>query len=142
MLKRYEQILNSYKTWHPRLYEHTLECMPSSRYCIVASLDDGSKIEYNDLDNSIREVTRFYICESSNELDEESWRKEFGRKLRTIIAERGISQEHLSEMTGISRQMLSRYVRGNSTPSGYILARLAEVLECDVRELTKFGYVD
>ena len=142
MLKRYESIISNYEKWHPGLYAKTVECKPSGYYSILACLADGSKIEYNDLDNTIRDVTRFYNREANNTLDEESWKKEFGRRLRHLIAERGISQEELSDLTGISRQMLSRYVRGTSTPSGYILTRLSEVLDCDIRDLTRFGYID
>lgn len=142
MLSRYERILNEYKVWYPSLYNQTVECRPSGRYCILASLDDETKIEYNSADNTIRDVTKFYIREQTVDIDEEVWRKEFGRKLQRAIAEKGMTQERLSEVTGISRQMLSRYVRGTSTPSGYILSRLVNVLGCDVRELTKFGYID
>jgi DNA-binding Xre family transcriptional regulator len=142
MLKKYEKILDEYHIWHPSLYKRSVECRPSGRYSILVSLDDGSKIEYNSLDNTIREVTQFYIRERADELDEETWRKEFGRNLHRVITERSITQETLSEKTGISRQMLSRYVRGNSTPSGYILNRLANALDCDVRELTSFGYIE
>lgn len=141
-MKQYEDILESYRDWHPSLYEKTIDCRPSGHYSIVARLYDGSRIEYNSLDNSIRDVTRFYIRETNSALDEESWRKEFGRQLRHRIVERGINQERLSDLTGISRQMLSRYVNGNSTPSGYVLTRLSEILECDVRDLTSFGYID
>jgi ribosome-binding protein aMBF1 (putative translation factor) len=142
MLKRYEQIIECYKIWHPSLYEQTIECRPSSRHCILARLDDGSRVEFNSINNTIRDVTKYYIRETADEVDEEAWRKEFGRKLQRAITEKGINQEKLSDMIGISRQMLSRYVRGNSTPSGYILSRLADILECDVRELTRFGYID
>lgn len=142
MLTRYNKIIEEYKMWHPNLYEQTVECRPSGRYCILIELADGSKIEYNSIDNTVRDVTRFYIREPNVSVNEEMWRKEFGRKLHRAIVDRGITQEQLSDMTGISRQMLSRYVRGNSTPSGYILTRLSEILECDVRELTRFGYVD
>ena len=142
MLGRYERIIENYKVWHPSLYKQTVECRPSGRYCILASLDDGSKIEYNDIDNTIRDVTRLYSRESIENLTEEAWRKEFGHKLRRAISENGVNQERLSEKAGISRQMLSRYIRGNSTPSGYILSRLVEILNCDARELIKFGYID
>lgn len=141
MLRRYEKIIDDFRLWHPSLYEQTVDCRPSGRYCILVELNDGSKMEYNSLDNTIRDVTRFYSCESGD-VDEQTWRKEFGRKLHRAIVDKGITQEQLSDMTGISRQMLSRYVRGNSTPSGYILSRLSEILECDVRELTRFSYVD
>lgn len=142
MLKRYETIIDSYKNWHPSLYAKTVDCKPTGYYSILAVLNDGSRIEYNSLDNTIRDVTRFYIRESDSTLNEETWRKEFGRQLRHLIAERGISQDRLSDLTGISRQMLSRYVNGNSTPSGYTLTRLSEILDCDVRDLTSFGYID
>ena len=142
MLKRYEYILDAYKTWHPSLYKQTVECRPSGRHSILVTLDDGTKMEYNSLDNTIRNVTKLYSREEAENIDEESWRKEFGRKLRRAISDKGINQERLSEMLGISRQMLTRYVRGTSTPSGYNLTRLSEILDCDVRELTTFRYID
>lgn len=142
MLTQYERIIAQYKNWYPNFYAQTVECRPSGRYSILVSLNDGTKMEYNDSDNTIRDVTRYYIRETIDGFDEETWRKEFGRHLRKVIGDKGITQERLSEMTGLSRQMLSRYIRGTSTPSGYILSRLSEVLDCDVRELTKFGYID
>jgi predicted XRE-type DNA-binding protein len=142
MLKRYEQIIEDYKIWHTSLYNRTVECRPSGKHCILASLDDETKIEFNSLDKTIRDVTRLYNHEFNETLDEVAWRKEFGHKLHRIITDKGMTQEKLSEVTGISRQMLSRYVRGTSTPSGYILSRIVETLGCDIRELTKFGYID
>lgn len=142
MLKRYAQIIEDYKVWYPEFYQKTIECRPSGKYCVLASLNDGSRVEFNCLDKTIRDVTKLYSREFTESMDESSWRKEFGRKLHRAITDRHMTQERLSELTGISRQMLSRYVSGASTPSGYILSRLAEVLDCDVRELTKFGYID
>jgi ribosome-binding protein aMBF1 (putative translation factor) len=142
MLKKYEQIIDGYKVWHPSLFSQTVECRPSGHHSILASLNDGSKIEYDSRDNTIRDVTKYYDHENNDNVDEITWRKEFGRKLQRAIQDKGISQETLSEITGLSRQMISRYIRGNSTPSGYVVSRLAEALDCDVRELTKFGYID
>lgn len=142
MLKRYSKIVDEYKTWYPNLYSRTIECKPSGKYSILALLSDGSRVEYNFADNTIRDVTKLYNKVFVNEMNEETWRQEFGRKLRKVILDKGTTQEKLSELTGISRQMLTRYVRGNSTPSGYVLSKLTEALECDVRELIKFGYLD
>lgn len=142
MLSRYEKILDGYKTWYPGLYKQTVECRPSGRNSILVTLKDNTKMEYDSLDNTIRNVTRLYSREQSDSMSEETWRKEFGNKLRRIIFDKGINQDRLSEKLGISRQMLTRYVRGTSTPSGYNLTRLCEALDCDVRELTKFGYID
>jgi DNA-binding Xre family transcriptional regulator len=142
MLSQYERMLENYRDWYPDLYLQTNDYRPSGRYRILLRLDDGSRLEYNDLDNTIRDVTKYYDRETCDELDEETWRKEFGRNLRRIIAEKSITQEVLADQAGISRQMLSRYVRGTSTPSGYILNRLSRILDCDVRDLTRFGYID
>lgn len=139
MLERYKKIIDDYKIWHPSMYEKTVECRPSGRSSILVTLNDGSKIEYESNSNTVRNVTRMY---TENATDEESWRKDFGQQLRKLIADKGYTQEKLSDVTGISRQMLTRYVRGNSTPSGYILTRLSDALDCDIRELTKFGYID
>lgn len=141
MMKKYEYIIESYKRMYPNYYNKTVDCRPSSRHSILVTMNDGSKLEYNSLDSTVRDVTRLYSTQVT-EMDEEAWRREFGRKLRRVIAEKGINQEKLSDMIGISRQMLTRYVRGTSTPSGYVLSRLASVLECDAREFTKFGYID
>lgn len=143
MLSIYEHIIDGYKTWYPNLFSQTVECRPSGRSSILVTLNDGSKLEYDSRDNTIRDVTKYFSREDdAGSIDEISWRKEFGRKLYRAIQDKGINQEMLADTIGISRQMISRYVRGNSTPSGYILSRLTEVLGCDVRELTKFGYID
>lgn len=142
MLERYRQIIENYKIWYPTLYDQTVECKPSGKYSILVTLRDGSKMEYSSSDNTIRNVTSLYDKDTLRHMNEDDWRKEFGRKLRRAISDKGINQDKLSEMLGISRQMLTRYVRGTSTPSGYNLSRLSEILDCDVREFTRFGYID
>jgi ribosome-binding protein aMBF1 (putative translation factor) len=116
--------------------------MPSGRFSILVTLDDGVKMEFSNLDKTIRNVSKLYDKSNAATNDEDFWRKEFGRKLRRFIAEGGMNQEQLADKIGISRQMLSRYVRGTSTPSGFTLSRLAEILKCDIRDLTTFGYLD
>ena len=142
MLSRYNRIIENFKIWYPNLYDQTVDCMPSGYESIVATLRDGTKIEYCDRDHTFNTVTKFYERDSDTEIDEEAWRKEFGIKLRHAISDRGINQERLSDLTGISKQMLTRYVRGMSTPSAYNLSRLAEILKCDIRELCTFGYIE
>lgn len=143
MMKRYSKMLECYEKWYPGLYSKTVECRPSGRNSILATLNDGTKVEFDSCDCTIRDVTRLYDHNHRvTELDEEAWRKEFGRKLQRAMFDKGINQERLADRMGISRQMLSRYIRGHSTPSGYALTRLSEILECDIRELTRFGYID
>lgn len=137
-----EKIIKSYETWYPTFFEHSVGFSMTGIHSVLIDLKDGSKIEYNSYDNTIRDITHLYNREKDVGLDEEVWRKEFGHQLRRAIVDRGITQDQLSEMTGVSRQMLSRYIHGTSTPSGYIISRLSEVLDCDVHKLTRFGCVE
>ena len=41
---------------------------------------------------------------------------EFGEKLRTLRREKGLSQEELAAMVGVSRQALSKWEAGPSRP--------------------------
>jgi ribosome-binding protein aMBF1 (putative translation factor) len=136
MDEKYEIMINSYKTWFPSLYEKTIKCTPRSKYSIVAELEDGTRMEFDGVHNTVRDVTCHY--DPNQTVDEDAWRKEFGYRLREAMIDRGINQEMLSDLSGISRQMITRYVRGHSTPSAYTIDRLARILKCDVRDLTRF----
>ena len=141
MTERYLGMLSAYKLWFPNLYDKTIDCWQTGINTILATLNDGSKIEFNSQTNTMRDVTSLYSTTVSK-MDEESWRKEFGRQLRRAISDKGITQEQLSDISGVSKQRLTRYVRGQSTPSGYVLSRLSEILDCDSRELTRFGQIE
>lgn len=57
------------------------------------------------------------------------------QKLIQLRQERGISQQRLSEMAGISRTGL-RHIEGmNGNPTLYSLLKLAKALQVDLREL-------
>ena len=142
MLERYERMIEHYKTWYPLFYEKTVDYEPVGMNKIRVYLSDGSILEFNSFDNTIMDVTKFFKHTCSSVMNEVEWRKELGRRLRHMIAHRGINQESLAESIGISRQMLNRYIRGTSTPSGYTISRLARALGCDDRELTSFSYLD
>ena len=141
MMNRYLSMVESYKFWFPTMYERTIDCKQSGTCTLLATLTDGSKIEFNSRTTTMRDVTGLYST-TVTEMDEETWRKEFGARLRNAITTKNITQERLSDITGISRQMLTRYIRGQSTPSGYALSRLSAILDCDPREFTRFDYIE
>ena len=63
------------------------------------------------------------------------WRKKFGDKIKRLIHIRGITQGQLARALGISDVALSRSITGARTPSSYIVARIADILNCDVNWL-------
>lgn len=59
----------------------------------------------------------------------------FGMKMRTIRQNRGISQDKLALLADIDRSYVGRIERGEVNITLEKAYQLAEVLECDVRDL-------
>ena len=141
MFDENERIVKEYRLWYPSFYERTVDITITGYHMLLAVLDNGNKVEFSLLDNGLRDVTHIYGVETDDDMNEEEWRKKFGDRLRTLIRDRSFSHETLSEILGISRAMLSRYVNGKATPSSYIIKRIARILNCDVRDLIDFDYI-
>lgn len=141
MLDRNERVANEFKRWHPTFYKRTIECIITGYHLLLAILDDGTKLEFSSLDNSLRDVTQMYDPDYNAHMSEIEWRNSFSSKLKSLIHDRSIKQEVLADMLGISRTMLSKYINGKATPSSYNLNRIARVLGCDVRDLIDFDYI-
>jgi len=61
--------------------------------------------------------------------------KAFGKVLRLIRMERGLSQEDLGFRSGYHRTYISQLERGQKNPSLRTIFHLAEVLEVDADEM-------
>lgn len=61
----------------------------------------------------------------------------FGRNLRSYRIQRGMSQEDLSQISGIHRTYISGLERGVRNPSISIVAQLANALEVEPSELLR-----
>lgn len=126
----YNDVLDNFELNFPTIAEATVHWFPSGRNEITAVLDDGDRVIYNNMSRTIRGTIN-----DSEQLSEEQWRKEFSIKLRNILADKGMNQETLSDLTNISRVTISRYVRGQSAPSSCNLALIARALNCSITEL-------
>lgn len=141
MLDRDERVVNEFKMWYPTFYRQTAEYIVNGYHSLLAILDDGTKLEFSSLDNTVRDVTQLYDPEYNSHMSEIEWRNSFGIRLKSLLHDRSIKQEALADMLGISRPMLSKYINGKATPSSYNLNRIAKVLNCDVRDLVDFDYL-
>lgn len=65
-------------------------------------------------------------------------REKFGKRVRWLRGQHGLTQEQLAERAGISVDFLSLIERGRSSPSFENLAELADALEMSVAELFNF----
>lgn len=69
-------------------------------------------------------------------------RVQFGRKLRALRKQRGITQEQLAEAASISVDFLSLVERGINAPSFETLEKLACALDMPVKQLFNFDSTD
>ncbi len=65
-------------------------------------------------------------------------RKRFGKHLRLIRAQRGMTQEEFAEMLEISVDFLSLIERGRNAPSFETIERIAKRLRVPVADLFTF----
>lgn len=64
-------------------------------------------------------------------------RHALAERLHRLMVDRGLYQSELARLTGIPRYSVSDYMTGKTYPSEDRLAKLAEVLNVTVQELTK-----
>lgn len=102
---------------------------------ILIELNDGRKVLYDNMDKTCRSIRN---VRSNEENNEERWRYEFSQRLRKKMQLRSIGQDELSNITGISRPMISRYASGQSIPSLYNAEKIAKALRCSITELVRF----
>lgn len=59
----------------------------------------------------------------------------FAKNLKIAMEQRGLTQKHLVEITGISKASISLYISGKRTPAPFAQTLLAEALEVTVEWL-------
>lgn len=128
---KFDKILERMSMMFPSIYKNIVDWYPSGRTEIVVILSDGSKMAYEMFDDTIRTIR-------SRTIDEDDWRKKFSDALRYQMMRSGIMQNELAERTGISIQMISKYLNCRATPNTYNISKIADVLDCPISRLTDY----
>jgi DNA-binding XRE family transcriptional regulator len=135
MKDKYERTLNRFESYYPSLYERIIDWWASGRMAITVKLDDGTLFEYDPMDESLRQVV-----DQSDE-DETVIRKAFGNNIQKMLPFSGMNQGELADKVGVSRVMMSKYIRGKSVPNVIIARKIAWALDCDINELFDDTYM-
>lgn len=99
---------------------------------LMLLLETNSKYDYfYDLSNNVL----IPIPKSDQDLDKESFRRIFGVLLRRALERSGLTQEELSEKTGIPQPNVSDYLYGKHFPSFYQIDKMAKAMNCSVEDL-------
>lgn len=133
--EHFDKILNDFKINYPQWYERAIDYYPIGRKRIGIELDDHREMEYDFFTKSIH----FLRAAEKDTVDrsEQEWRDDLQRNLNFMMSLRGYTLERLSNATGISMVTLHKYTTGKSSPSGYNLEKISEVLECSIHTLTE-----
>jgi transcriptional regulator with XRE-family HTH domain len=76
-------------------------------------------------------------CHATFEAQSNNNMQAIANKIRSTRALLGISQEELSDLSGLSLRSVQRIEGGETTPRGDSLKRIAQALQIDIRELTQ-----
>lgn len=132
----WKPVLNSFENVYPELYELMIDWYPIAEMEIAVKLSDGRIISYDMMGDFISNIHN--PVESKEQISEMEWRRNFSKRLIAKLNRAGLTQDRLSEMTGISKVSINRYINEKASPNGYTLDRIANVLNCSVNELVGF----
>jgi len=99
---------------------------------LLIETESGERYLFDNFDQTI-----VYLSQNLTGFEIE-WRRRFGRNLYKQMCFNGVSQQQLSEETGISTSMISRYINGGSLPNVYSLYRIVNVLGCSADDIISF----
>lgn len=134
MNKQAEKILDNLEMQFPFVVREGIEFNYQGDMEMLVTTKSGDRFVYDDFTKTLRSLPK-----SSINMSEEECRKEFGERLRKIMNRRGISQDKLSEITGITQASISKYINGTRTPTFFTADKLAKALDCSV---DIFRYMD
>lgn len=125
-----KQIFRNLEMYFPFVFREMEEMIETDSNSLAVKLQDGSWVLYDDYAKTIRNLPK-----DINNMTEEECRNEFGKRLYRIMYLKGITQQELSDITGISQPMISAYVSGKVTPSFYKVDKIAKAIGCSADDL-------
>lgn len=90
-------------------------------------ISDDSLWCYEDINNTVH-----CIFDNCKNVRDDEYKKEFGRRLKKIMLKERITQDDLTEKTGISQCTISKYINGISVPSFTNAVKIANALHYSV----------
>ena len=132
----YYEYLDCILSINPFIKEEDLaQVVEVNEWDVLIYLKDGRKYIYDRFTKYHRQI--FY--DDVSEIPEELERKRFALSLQEIMERKRITQEELAERIGVSRMMVSNYIKGRSIPNYSVVVRMAKTLNCSTED---FRYDD
>lgn len=122
-----ERMYENFMIRFPRIAESVTTYCLTGDFDITIRLQDGTTFLYDDIEGSIRRLPS-----DSGSMTKKECNREFGDRLYRMMNRKGITQLELSERTGLTQAQISNYINGKSTPSFYVVDRIAKALKCSI----------
>ena len=132
----WDDILNEIARVRPDIYDDMIDWYSSDQGEITIKVSDGRKYAF-DFRRLYNPILLPDFQDDMEDIDEQQWRRNFAMRVHRRMEYIGVSQEWLSNKTGISQVTISKYLNGRSSPSGPNIERIARALGCSIGELTR-----
>ena len=126
-------IIDNFKMYFPSLSEDVVKYRIYNDYELVVEFADGDVWVFDDYVHNLRKLPS-----NPNDISKEECMTEFGTRLTRLMLLRCMTQEELSEKTGIAQPTLSSYINGRNIPSFYKVDKIARALKCSIDQLRYF----
>lgn len=136
-INEYDDIFDKFERYYPVIAARVTDWYRSGRNSIIVLIDDGSRMEYHSILNTIRNVFNY---SEEDAFSEDNYQRDFSYNLMSKMADVGFTQVLLAEKTGISQVSINKYLNRKSLPSIYNCEKLARALGCSIEELTRQKY--
>lgn len=127
--KKYDDLLNDCMLYTWVKEDDIEDWYPSGRFGLVIVTKDNGILLYDSVYKGISSMRSF------EEVDDEEWKRHFSRRLRLFMMTRNMSQNELSELTGISKSLINGYCKGRNIPSSNTIDKISSVLNCSSSDL-------
>jgi len=129
-ITRANRIFDRFKNKYPTLANEVVNYYMDGRYMLTLEYENGNAQFWDEFDDI------FYpVNVDHNSVTDEQYRIDIGRRIYKVMFMKNITQEMLSEMTGIAQQQLSRYISGRTMPSFRSLDKITRALRMSLDEL-------
>lgn len=131
----WKMIYDEFKNAYPSKRKEAIHYEPFGFAEILIFMKDGSKYVYNHQYRRFRCVQEARVIPEPEPISDEEWLNEFSKKLRKAMKSRHINQRELSELTGISRPAINRYLNCEREPGITTVRKIAIALDCNFSDL-------
>lgn len=131
----WKMIYDEFKNTYPSKRKEAIHYEPFGFAEILIFMKDGSKYVYNHQYRRLRCIRDPRPIPEPEPINDEEWLNEFSKKLRKAMKNKHVNQRELSELTGVSRQAINRYLNCEREPGITTVRKIAIALDCKFSDL-------